>query len=82
MATLASLPVDFSSVSATDWVDKARFWALYALEQGWTGVAASFLEVGRARIFGLEVDDEFCAEQVARLIGSVHQLDAMGPVVL
>lgn len=82
MATLASIPAEFSSVSAEDWSDKASFWALYSLEQGWTGLAASFLEVGRARVFGFEVNNDFCAEQVARLVGNVHQLDSMGPVVL
>lgn len=82
MVTLASIPTEFSSVSAADWAEKSRFWALFALEQGWTGLAARFLEVGRARVFGFAVNDAFCAEQVARLIGNAHQLDAMGPVVL
>lgn len=79
MATIVSnTPAEFAAVGADNWQDRVQFWALFCLENGWTGLAARFLEVGRAKLFGHPVDEEFCAESVARLIGNVYELDQMG----
>ena len=74
MATISSTPAEFAAVSADNWQDRVRYWALFCLDNGWVGKAQALLEVGRAGLLGHHIDDEFCSITVARLIGDIYEM--------
>lgn len=74
MATIYSTPAEFAAVSADNWQDRAHYWALFCLDNGWVGKARALLEVGSAGLLGHSIDDEFCSVTVARLIGDIYEM--------
>lgn len=69
-------PVLRTHVSDANWREVRGYWAALCSAYGWEGRARTFLEVGRAELFGCEVDDDFCASRVADLIGETLALSA------